>query len=143
MTTSTKILIATFALLIGCLVIYDFGLKAEYEKLDYTNPYYNYEKLDYRNFDVVELNSSTAVNIMLVQGAFKVLASSRVTDYLDIRQQKNRLIITAKFPNQYRGEADQYILYISCPHLAAFKADAWYMAGDVKVTDTVAHDLNW
>ncbi|HVW14912.1 MAG TPA: hypothetical protein VHB54_13845 [Mucilaginibacter sp.] len=143
MKTSNKILIITLALLIGCLVFYDMGLKAEYEKGDYTNPYSNYEKLGYRNFDVVELNSSTAINIMLVQGPYKVLASSRVTDYLDIRQEKNRLIIGARFPNQYRGEADQYIVYISCPHLSMLKADASYMAGDVKVTDTLARDLSW
>ncbi|MBS1531663.1 MAG: hypothetical protein JSU01_15260 [Bacteroidetes bacterium] len=143
MKTSNKILIVTLALLIGCLGFYDMGLKAKYETGDYTNPYSNYEKLSYRNFDVVELNSSTAINIMLVQGPFKVLASSRVTDYLDIRQEKNRLIIGAKFPNQYRGEADQYIVYISCPRLSTLKADASYMAGDVKVTDTLARDLNW
>jgi len=143
MRTSNKILIATLALFIGCLAYYDFGLKAQYKKGDYTNPYREFVKLHNRNFDVIELNSSTAVNIMLVQGPFKILASPYVSDYLRIRQEGNKLIIDAKFPNNYRGEYSPYIVYVSCPHLSSLKTDAYYMAGDVKVTDTVVHDLNW
>jgi len=143
MRTSTKILIVTFALLLGCLAFYDIKLKTEYEKGDYTNPYYDFVNLGYKNFNAVELNSSTAVNIMLVQGPFKVMAAPQATDFLDIRKEGDRLIIGAKFPDHFRGISAVYAVYISCPSLASFKADAFYLAGKNKITDTAARDLSW
>ncbi len=143
MKTSNKILIASFALLTISLAFYDLRLKAEYQKGDYTDPYHDFVKLDYKNFDAVELESSSAINIMMVQGPFKVMASSHAMDYLNIQQEKNRLIIRAKFQDHYRSEPAQYIVYVSCPHLSGFKADASYLVDDLKVTDTIAKDPNW
>lgn len=143
MRTSNKILIASFALLIVSLAFYDLRLKAEYQKGDYTDPYRDFVKLDYKNFDAVELESSSAINIMLVQGPFKVAASPQATDFLDIRQEKNRLIIGAKFPDHFRGMSPEYVVYISCPSLSSLKTDAFYLADGIKVTDTIAKDPNW
>ena len=143
MRTSNKILIAAFALLITSLAFFDLSLKAEYQKGDYTDPYRNFVKLDYKNFNAVELRSSTAINIMLAQGPFKVMATPQVIDALDISQEKNRLIIGAKFRDHFRGMNTDYILYISCPTLASLKADASYLADNIKITDTIARDLNW
>lgn len=143
MRTSNKILVAAFALLVISLAFYDLGLKAEYQKGDYTDPYRDFVKLDYKNFDTVELQSSTVANIMLMQGPFKVAASPQAMDFLNIRQEKKRLIIGIKFHDHVRGMNPQYVLYISCPSLASFKADATYLADDVKITDTAARDLNW
>ncbi|HEY9001743.1 MAG TPA: hypothetical protein VIM89_10350 [Mucilaginibacter sp.] len=143
MRTSNKILIASFALLTISLAFYDFRLKAEYQKKDYTDAYREFVKLDYKNFNAVELESSTAVNIMLVQGPFKVAASPGAMDFLDIRQKKNRLVIGIKFPDHWRGIGPEYAIYISCPSLSSFKADASYMIDDTKVTDTIARDADW
>lgn len=143
MRTSTKILIATFALLLGCLAWYDMALKAEYKTGNYTNPYHDFVLLGYKNFNAVELNSSTAVNVMLVQGPFKVMAAPQIADFLDIRSKGNRLVVNAKFPDHFRGINAAYALYVSCPSLSSFKADAFYLAGKTKITDTVAKDLSW
>jgi hypothetical protein len=143
MRTSNKILIASFALLIISLAFYDLRLKAEYQKGDYTDPYRDFVKLDYKNFDAVELESSSAINIMLVQGPFKVAASPQAMDFLDIKQEKNRLIIGAKFSDHFRSVSPAYVVYVSCPSLSSLKADAIYLANNVKATDTLARDLNW
>lgn len=143
MRTSNKILIASFALLIISLAFYDLRLRAEYQKGSYTDPYREFIKLDYKNFDAVELESSSVINIMLVQGPFRVAASPQAIDFLDIRQKKNRLSIGVKFTDHFRGVSPEYVVYISCPSLSSLKADAFYTADDVKVTDTVARDLNW
>lgn len=143
MRTSNKILIASFALLTISLAFYDVRLKAEYKKGDYTDPYRDFVKLGYKNFNAIELESSSAVNIMLVQGPFKVAASPQAIDFLDIRQEKNRLIVGVKFHDHFRGMNPEYVLYISCPSLSSLKADAFYQVDDIKVTDTIAKDPNW
>jgi len=143
MRTSNKILIASFALLTISLGFYDLRLKTEYQKGDYSDPYRDFVKLDYKNFDAVELESSTALNVMLVQGPFKVAASSQAMDFLNIRQEKNRLIIGAKFRGHWRSVSPEYVVYVSCPTLTSLKADAFYLVDDANVTDTIARDPSW
>jgi hypothetical protein len=143
MRTSNKILIAAFVLLFTSLAFFDLSLKAEYQKGDYADPYRDFVKLDYKNFNAIELKSSTAINIMLVQGPFKVMATPQIMDALDISQEKNKLIIGAKFHDHFRGMNSDYILYVSCPTLTSLRADASYLADNVKITDTLVRDINW
>ena len=133
----------TLPILLISLVAYDLSLKAEYLKGDYTNPYRDYNSLNYSDFDEIELNASTAVNIILIQGPYKVLANPNSDDFLHISKQGKRLIINAAFPDHYRNVAASYVLYISCPKLSLLKADARYTTRDVPVTDTVVRDLRW
>jgi hypothetical protein len=143
MRTSTKILMATFVVFIASLVIYDLGLRAEYLKGDYTNPYRDYIPLNYKGFNEIDLNSSTAVNIKVVQGPFKVLANPAAVEFLKVTQQNNRLVVSAAFSDQYRSINTDYILYISCPNLSVFNADAQYTKASTTVTDTAANDFAW
>lgn len=143
MRTSNKILIASLALLIISLAFYDLRLKAEYQKGDYTDPYRGYNSLNYRDFDEIELNASTAVNIIVVQGPYKVLANPNCDDFLRISKQGKRLVINAAFPNHYRNVLAAHILYISCPKISLLRTDAHYTADGIPVTDTVAYNLQW
>jgi hypothetical protein len=143
MRTSTKILIVTFVIFAASLMIYDFGLRAEYLKGEYTRPFNDYVPLNYRDFNEIELNASTAVNIMVVQGPFKVLANPAAMDFLKVTQQNKRLIVNAKFNEQYHSVNTDYILYISCPSLSVFSADAHYTKAGIVVTDTAANDFAW
>lgn len=143
MRTSSKILIATFAIFITSLMIYDWGLRAEYLKGNYTKPFNDYVPLNYSGFNEIELNSSTAVNIKIVQGPFKVLANPDAIEFLKVSRQSNRLIVNASFSNQYRSVNTDYLLYISCPNLSSFNADAHYTTGSNTVIDTAANDFAW
>ena len=143
MRTSSKILIATFAVFIASLVIYDWGLRAEYLKGDYTKPFNDYVALNYSGFNEIELNSSTAVNIKIVQGPFKVLANPYAVEFLRVSRQGNRLIVNAAFSDQFRSINTDYILYISCPNLSALYADAYYNKAGITVTDTTSNDFDW
>ena len=143
MRTSSKILIATFAVFIASLVIYDWGLRAEYLKGDYTKPFNDYVALNYSGFNEIELNSSTAVNIKIVQGQFKVLANPYAVEFLRVSRQGNRLIVNAAFSDQFRSINTDYILYISCPNLSALYADAYYNKAGITVTDTTSNDFDW
>ena len=98
------------------------------------DPYYGYIPLNYRGFDEVELHSASSVNLLLVQGDFKVLEHPRA-GFVVVRQEEKRLIIEAKFPDHFGGVNAPHTLFISCPKLSVFSADAKYTVGAVGVTD--------
>jgi hypothetical protein len=144
MRTSNKLLLSALAFMIISLVIYDYQLKAAYQKGDYRNLYQNFMTLNYKDFNAIELNSSTAVNIMLVKGPFKVIADPNSMEYIKIEQHNGTLVINANFKYNYQSGRSDYLLYISCPNLSSFKADARYMAGDTPIIDTLAsEDFKW
>jgi hypothetical protein len=133
----------TLAMIVICLAWYDFSLKAEYQKGDYTNPYRDFDTLSYRGFDEIELDASTAAGIIIVQGPYKILVSPRVGSFLHLEKQGRRLVISAAFRDHYQAFTSDYLVYVSCPKLSLLKTDAWYTAGGTRVTDSVAHDLRW
>ena len=143
MRTSTKILMITLAMIVICLAWYDFSLKAEYQKGDYTNPYRDFDTLRYRDFDEIELDASTAAGIIIVQGPYKILVNPRVGSFLHLEKQGRRLVISAAFRDHYQAFTSDYIVYVSCPKLSLLKTDAWYTAGETRVTDTTVNDLRW
>jgi hypothetical protein len=52
-------------------------------------------------------------------------------------------VINAAFADHYKNIITDHVLYISCPKLSLFKADARYTAHDAPVTDTVVRDMRW
>lgn len=144
MKTSNKFLLTAILLLVISVGIYDFQLKAEYLKGDYKNPYNGFVKLNFRDFKVIELGSSTAINIMLVKGPFKILADPGAIEFMKIEQRHDSLFIRAAFKDNFHNVRSTQVLYISCPELTSFAADAKYMASDTQVIDTVASaDFKW
>jgi hypothetical protein len=135
MKTSIKIFLGSMVLLGAAIVIYDLQLDAAYRKGEYTQPFYDYVKMNFTGFDRIEMNSSSAFNILLVPGKYKVLASPNVIDYLDIHQEGTTLVVNAHFLDHFRASFDGYSLYVSCPTLKAFKADARYSVGKTLMTD--------
>jgi hypothetical protein len=142
MKTSVKIFLGSMVLLGTGLVIYDLQLNAAFHRGDYTRPFYDYEVLNYRGFDRIKLNSSTALNIKLVKGDFKVMANPVAHDFLDIHQEGSTLILNARFKDHYRSLFADYTLYISCPVLKDLRADARYKLGDILHTDDVVW-MDW
>lgn len=144
MKTSNKFLLTAVLLLIVSVGIYDFQLKAEYFKGEYKNPYNGFNNLNFRNFKVIELGSSTAINIMLVRGPFKVLADPGAMEFMKIEQRHDSLFIHAEFKDNFHNVQSPNVLYISMPELDAFYADAKYKAGDAQIIDTTAaQDFKW
>ncbi len=130
-------------LLAVCLGYYDWQLNAAYRKGDFTDPYYGYDRLNFRDFTEIDLRSATTVNVMIVQGDYKVLAHPQVLEFAVIRQEGTRLIIETKFPDHYRGVNTAYMLYISCPTISSFRSDAKYKVRSVSVTDYANWNPGW
>jgi hypothetical protein len=142
MTTSIKTFLGSMMLLGTGLMIYDLQLNAAFHRGDFTKPFFDFEALNYRAFDRIKLNSSTALNILLVKGDFKVLANPVIHDFLDIHQEGDTLIINARFKDHYRSTFGDYTLYISCPVLKDFRADAKYRFGEQSHTDNIVW-MDW
>jgi len=77
MKTSNKLIIVVVLVILFSLVVYDLLLKAAYMSGDYKIPYKNYVSLPWKDFDIVEVNSSTAANVQFVQGPFSVKIDDR------------------------------------------------------------------
>jgi hypothetical protein len=136
MKTSSRIVIAGLLVTLVTLMSYDVLIKKTYFKGLYKIPYQGFANLDYKNFDQVDLLSSTAVNAKFIQGPFSVRIDPDAREYTRIRQQGSRLIIEANFKGSYLGNPNAYTLIISCPQLAAVTAGATYLTNNRAFTDT-------
>ncbi|WP_295677350.1 hypothetical protein [uncultured Mucilaginibacter sp.] len=140
MKTSYKLVFAGIILVLISLVWYDFLLKGAYVSGKYKDPYNSFVDLKFKDFDTVDLVSSTAVNVKFVQGPFKVRIDSNFSPYTRIKQIGKKLRINAVFEDGYLSDPSTYTLVISCPHLSTINTDATYKANGKHVTDTVVRD---
>lgn len=138
MKTSNKLILAAVLIILVCLVGYDLLLKAAYKSGDYKIPYKSYVTLPWKDFDIVEVNSSTTANVQFVQGPFSVKIDGNALEYTTIRQQGKRLQITAGFENTHLYDPHPYLILISCPKLTKVYANATYYADKHLVTDSIA-----
>ena len=140
MKTSNKLILVVVLVTLVCLVAYDFLLKAAYISGDYKTPYKSYVTLPWKNFDIVEVNSSTVANVQFVQGPFSVKIDNRALEHTTIRQQGNRLQINAGFENNRLWNPHPYVLLISCPKLTKVYANATYYVDKHPITDSIARE---
>ena len=142
MKTSNKLILVAILVTLVCLVAYDRLLKDSYMSGDYKIPYKSYVTLPWKNFDIVEVNSSTSANVQFVQGPFSVKIDGYALEYTSIRQQGKRLQINAGFENKHLWDPHPYLILISCPKLTKVYANATYYVDKHPVTDSVARE-NW
>jgi hypothetical protein len=143
MKTSNRLILCALLLILLTQLGYDHLLKAEFISGRYKDAYKDYVKLNYKNFDVVDLESSTAANVKFVQGPFKIIADSVATSNIKISQEGKKLIITAAYDKEYLWNANPYLIVISCPKLSAVHAGATYTVNkNIAVTDTINY-ISW
>jgi len=140
MKASNKLLLAAIALTLLSLVVYDIFLKAAYKSGDYADPNKHFQKLKFKDFDQLDLPSSTAANVKLMQGPFSVRLDEGSAEFVQVSQEANRLIIKADFEGNYRSTFSQYVLLISCPKLSEIRVNAGYRANNANVTDTIVRE---
>jgi hypothetical protein len=126
MKNSSKYLLAAVLVLLASLTAYNMALRTEYRRGDYKNPLHSYVSEGFRDFNEVVVPASNVVSVKIVSGPFSVRLNPRAAEFVHLRQQGGRLLITATFPRwrHYFGPAETVL--ISCPHLAALTTDAVY-----------------
>jgi len=137
MRTSNKLITAAFLLILVSLFVYDHLLKTEYISGSYKDPYRDYTTLNFKDFDTVDVNSTSAVNVKFIQGPFSVRVDTDAMDFTKIEQKGSRLKIDATFKGEYIQNPNPYIVIVSCPKLIEVNANAIFKTGDKQIIDTV------
>ncbi len=140
MKTSNKLVIAALLFLLVSLVVYDYKLKEAYSSGSYKNPYREFINLKFKNFDAVDVVSSTAANVKFIQGPFKVMIDTNTLQFVRIKQKGRRLEVKVNFEYEYLYNPNPYIIVISCPKLLELNADARYTTNGKQVIDTVVRE---
>ncbi|MDB5024174.1 MAG: hypothetical protein JWP78_1929 [Mucilaginibacter sp.] len=140
MKTSNQLILAALLLVLVSLIGFDYSLKKEFVSGRYKDPYRSFVALKFKNFDVVDINSSTAANVKFVQGPFSIRIDSNALEYARIKQQGKRLQIDADFKQNYRFNPNPYLLVISCPELVKVNTNAAYTASHKLIIDTIVRD---
>ncbi len=140
MKTSNKLVLAAVLLLVLSLLAFDYLIRSEYLSGSYKNPYKDFVTLKFKDFDKVDINSSTAANVKFVQGPFSVMVDTNALEYVRIKQQGDRLQINAAFESNYLYNPHPYIVFIACPKLSEVNTNAIYTAGNKQAIDTILRE---
>lgn len=135
MKNSSNYLLAAVLVLLASLTAYNMALRSEYRRGDYKNPWRGYVTQSFRDFTEVAVPASNVVSVKIVPGPFGVRLNPGATEYVHLRQQGNRLVITASFPKWRRSFGSAETVLISCPHLAMLSTDAVYESQGKPVTN--------
>ena len=84
MKTSNKLILAALLLVLISLFGYDYLLKEAYVSGRYKDPYRDFATLKFKNFDTVDIVSSTAANVKFVQGPFSVRIDTNFLSYAKV-----------------------------------------------------------
>ncbi|RZK20859.1 MAG: hypothetical protein EOO56_12160 [Hymenobacter sp.] len=134
MKNSSNYLLAAVLVLLASLTAYNMALRAEYRRGDYKNPLRGYVAQPFRDFTEVVVPASNALSVKIVPGPFSVRLNPGAAEYVHLRQQGGRLLITAAFPKWRRDFGSAETVLISCPRLAALTTDAVYESQGKQLT---------
>jgi hypothetical protein len=140
MKASSKFLLAAALITLLSLVVYDLLLRAEYKSGNYLNPNRNFLTLNCKDFDTLDLPSSTAANVKIVQGPFSIRMDRDAADFVQIKNEGRRLQISAAFTGNYQSTSSPFILIVSCPSLSVLNTNASYLSNNTEVTDTIVRE---
>ena len=140
MKTSIKLLVAALLVVVIALAVYNTMIHREYKTGVFRIPHRNFTDLNFKNFDTINVNSSTAVNVQFEQGPFRVRLAPGADEYARISQENHTLNIHAVFKYGYQNNPNTYLLIISCPKIARLSANGWYGTSGKIYIDTIVKD---
>ena len=143
MKTSNKLLAAAILVMVLSIAYYDTEIVKVYRSGAYKKFYDQYSTLHFSNFDVIDLNASTYVNIKITQGPYLVrLSNGEAKAYTKITQNGNHLRIDANMVGRGNDKND-YVLLIRKPNLSQINLDARYTVSKKPQIDTTATEDGW
>lgn len=142
MKTSTALLLTAFLILLGSLAAYNMALKTEYNKGTYKDPYRDFITLNYRDFDQVEINPATEMNVKIMAGDYKVQVHKSATDFIQFKKAGRQLQVNLVYPQEEQELRSWELVVITCPQLIDLKTNAFYTVKGKKITPTKSWDDN-
>jgi len=122
------------------MIAYDIRLKQEYDSGRYKIPYQDFRSMPFKDFDILDLPSSTAVNVKFVQGPFSVRIEENAMNYVRLKQEGRVLKIDAAFEADYLSNPEPYTMIISCPSIVQINTGATYFTNGRKFTDSIVRE---
>ncbi|WP_207434420.1 GIN domain-containing protein [Sabulibacter ruber] len=135
MKKSNILVLAGLAFFLCTLTAFNFIMKAEYETGHYKDPYFSFVQKDFAGFTSVEVNGASRMTVYIVQGDYKVMAHERVQEYLQFKQQGNKLIVTVNENDDFMKLYGSHSVLISCPTLTSVTANGSYTFKGNPITD--------
>ncbi|EHQ30738.1 hypothetical protein [Mucilaginibacter paludis] len=133
MRTSNKILLATLVIFVVSLGIYNCALRAEFLTGDYKNPFKNYNTVDIKNFDRIEINAASQMDVSINKGDTKIHVTKSPSWDINFTLKGKTLVISMVRRNYAEDSFNSVI--ISCPKLISVKAQAFYMYDTTRIVD--------
>jgi hypothetical protein len=141
MKKSNLLLLAALAVLLVSLGMYNVALKTEYGKGTYKDPFKNFKPLNIKDFQALDINAASKIQVKVMPGKFQVWVHERSTDFVQVKQVGNRLQIDASFPER-EGYGERVI--ITCPSIAEIKTNCFFrLKGkqEVRKKDNYGHPV--
>ena len=135
MKTSNKLLLTAVLFLLASLAAYNMTLKNEFSKGTYKDPYKEYTALNFKDFDELEINPGSLMNVKVSQGPYAVWVRSAATDFVQVKQTGKRLQLNVAFPAEKSSSGRVPTLLITCPQLSALSTNAVYLVNGKPTTD--------
>ncbi|AMM52518.1 hypothetical protein TH61_16870 [Rufibacter sp. DG15C] len=126
MKTSNKLFIAAMTTLILLLVIYDFGLKAEYVKGSAVYTGNDKILLDHKDFDRVRVNSAGVISVFIVPGMHRIEVLKESAMDVKITQTGKLLTVDMNIPVDIDYYGNRKAVFIYMPNLKELSTDAQY-----------------
>lgn len=138
MKTSNKLLLTAILFLLASLTAYNMALKTEYRRGTYKDLYKDFTALNFQDFDALEINPGSIVNVKVMAGPYAVWVRKEAAEHVRLKQTGRRLRLDATFDADKKSMGRGYTVMIRCPRLASLATDAVYSVGGKLITD---HDL--
>ncbi len=137
MKTSNKILVVITIVIVGYLVVFAAGLKAEYLKGDFKTRFYQMEQLSFKNFTSIKHNIGDRVNVKIEKGdKYQVWMKTYLKDQIDIKQIGQTLVINAVKNNKVWTSNNAII--IICP-----KIDSLTITSAAEINKTIDENSSY
>lgn len=138
MKTSNKLFLTALITLLLMLVIYDFGLQAEYKKGAFTHTGKGKDILVHKDFDQVKINSAGVIKVMIVPGDYKIEVSPESAIDATIAQTGKLLTIDINFLGEEDYYSNRRAVYIHMPSLKELTTNSKYtINGKLRVNKRV------
>lgn len=128
-------------MLLAALAWHSAALRAEYHRRLAAVPEDDYATLRLQGFSEVEVPAASILSVQIVAGPFGVRVHKPSQEFIRLRQQGQRLTVTAEFPKgwvllQAADETPHVI--ISCPRLQRLEAGSRYRVADRWESDSTS-----
>ncbi len=122
MKASNKVLLVALIALLISITLYNFELKAEYEKSEFKMEFYSYNKLDYKNFDEIEVNAGNLIDLKIIKAEkFDIRLHKYYNTPFKVSQKQNRLIIDVTDSLNSPRMSGEKAMVVFCPKLSRLK----------------------